>query len=64
MVGVAQLVELLVVVQAVAGSSPVAHPHKAAARRCFCVSGYNDSAWAELPMSYQFFAGEGAFELV
>jgi hypothetical protein len=34
-VGVAQLVELLVVVQAVAGSSPVAHPHKAAARRCF-----------------------------
>src|SRR3954453_2848216 len=28
-VGVAQLVELLVVVQAVAGSSPVAHPSKA-----------------------------------
>ena len=26
MVGVAQLVELLIVVQAVAGSSPVAHP--------------------------------------
>jgi hypothetical protein len=27
-VGVAQLVELLVVVQVVAGSSPVAHPSK------------------------------------
>jgi hypothetical protein len=29
-VGVAQLVELLVVVQAVAGSSPVAHPSRKA----------------------------------
>ena len=32
-VGVAQLVELLVVVQAVAGSSPVAHPHEGPASR-------------------------------
>jgi hypothetical protein len=30
-VSVAQLVELLVVVQAVAGSNPVAHPHEAPA---------------------------------
>src|SRR5687767_4240845 len=31
-------VELLVVVQAVAGSSPVAHPHKVAARGVFLAS--------------------------
>ena len=35
MVGVAQLVELLVVVQAVAGSSPVAHPPEVPAIRRF-----------------------------
>ena len=35
MVGVAQQVELLVVVQAVAGSSPVAHPKKALQTRGF-----------------------------
>src|SRR3954452_9814646 len=33
MVGVAQSVELLVVVQAVAGSNPVAHPSESAANR-------------------------------
>ena len=33
--GVAQLVELLVVVQAVAGSSPVAHPSEGAANAAF-----------------------------
>jgi hypothetical protein len=33
LVGVAQLVELLVVVQAVAGSSPVAHPLE---KPCIC----------------------------
>ena len=35
LVGVAQLVELLVVVQAVGGSSPLAHPHEIAANRHF-----------------------------
>src|SRR3954449_1401952 len=38
-VGVAQLVELLVVVQAVAGSSPVAHPSKSPANAGFLLSG-------------------------
>ena len=36
MVGVAQLVELLVVVQAVVGSSPIAHPSRSACKGgCF-----------------------------
>ena len=53
----------LVVVQAVAGSSPVAHPHKVAAQGVFLCERYNYSARAELPMSYQFFGGTGEFEL-
>jgi hypothetical protein len=51
--------ELLVVVQAVAGSSPVAHPHEVAAHQVFLRQRYFDSAGTELPMSYQFFGGGG-----
>jgi hypothetical protein len=49
--------ERLVVVQAVAGSSPVAHPHKVAAQGVFLHERNNNSARAELPTSYQFFGG-------
>jgi hypothetical protein len=56
----ARIAPLLVVVQAVAGSSPVDHPHKVAAQRALLRERYNDSARAELPMSYQFFGGGGA----
>jgi hypothetical protein len=62
-VGVAQQVELLVVVQAVAGSSPVAHPDKAAAQDVFLRQRYFRSALGKLPMSYQFFGGAGDFEV-
>jgi hypothetical protein len=55
--------ELLVVVQAVAGSSPVAHPHKVAAQDGFLRQRYFRSALGELPMSYQFFGGAGGFEV-
>ena len=51
-------------VQAVAGSSPVAHLHEAAAQDVFSVSRTFDSARVELPMSYQFFGGTGDIELV
>ena len=54
----------MVVVQAVAGSSPVAHPHEVAAQDAFLGKSYFDSRRAELPMSYQFFGGAGEFELV
>jgi hypothetical protein len=46
---------VLVVVQAVAGSSPVAHPHEVAAQNLLLRQRHSDSARAELPMSYQFF---------
>src|SRR5215208_7042880 len=56
MVGVAQLVERLVVVQDVAGSSPVTHPKRRQAAhlltslgacplRCACTSGAGRAAW-------------------
>jgi hypothetical protein len=54
----------VVVVQAVAGSSPVAHPHEVAAHSVFLRQRHFDSARGELPMSYQFFGGTGEFELV
>jgi hypothetical protein len=49
--------KLVVVVQAVAGSSPVAHPHKVAAQGMFLCQRDDASAPAELPMSYQFLVG-------
>ena len=64
MVGVAQQVELLVVVQAVAGSSPVAHPDKVAAQDVFLRQRYFRSRRGKLPMSYQFFGGAGDIALV
>jgi hypothetical protein len=54
----------LVVVQAVAGSSPVAHPYEVAAQDVFLRERHSDSARAELPMSYQFFGAAGELELV
>jgi hypothetical protein len=48
-VGVAQSVELLVVVQAVAGSSPVAHLHEVAAQEVFLCHRHLHSEAAELP---------------
>jgi hypothetical protein len=47
------------VVQAVAGSSPLAHPHEVAAHDAFLHQGYFNSAHVELPTSYQFFVGAG-----
>jgi hypothetical protein len=62
-VGVAQQVELLVVVQAVAGSSPVAHPHEVAAQDVLLRQRYFRPAREGLPMSYQFVGGAGGLDL-
>jgi hypothetical protein len=47
---------LLAVVQAAAGSSPVAHPHEVAAHDGLLRRRYHDSARVKLPMSYRFSA--------
>jgi hypothetical protein len=52
-----------VVVQAVAGSSPVAHPHEVAAQDVVLRQRYFRPPRAELPMSYQFFGGAGDLDL-
>ena len=53
MVGVAQLVEHLVVVQDVAGSSPVVHPKFAASRRSRSPDPrFRSPGWFDIPASH------------
>jgi hypothetical protein len=55
---------ILVVVQAVAGSSPVAHPHEVAAQNLLLRQRHSDSARAELPIELPILRCRGEFGLL